>query len=277
MPRTKPPKGRVIRVTSGGLRQAVTAAVLLPGTGSDEVFVRSVFGVPLRDLGMRLVAPRTRQGPALAERHLAALDDAAARYGRIVVGGISFGAHVAAEWACANADRCAGLLVAMPGWHGPPGDAPGSVAARIGADAVDTDGVDHALAAATAGVPAWLARELGRAWRRAGTGLAESLRTAAHRPAPTRRQHAGLAVPAGVAGCVDDQVHPLAVAHAWAGALPCADVETITFAELGADPAVLGRAALAAFGRAGRRRVQDQVGDGDRDDHEHRERAEHHR
>lgn len=267
----------MIPATSGVLRSTVTTAVLLPGTGSDEVFVRSVFGVPLADAGMRLVAPRTRPGAALAERHLAALDDAADRYGRIVAGGISFGAHVAAEWALANADRCAGLLVAMPGWHGVPGDAPGSVAARIGADAVDADGVDQALATATAGVPAWLARELDRAWRRAGAGLADSLRTAAHRPAPALSQLGTLAVPAGVAGCVDDPVHPLAVADAWADALRYADVGTITFAELGADPAALGRAALAAFGRARRRRVQDDVGDGDPDDHEHRERAQHHR
>lgn len=264
-------------MTSGVLRPAVTAAVLLPGTGSDEVFVRSVFGVPVAAAGMHLVAPRPRPGPALAECHLAALDDAAARYGPVVVGGISFGAHVAAEWALTNADRCAGLLVAMPGWHGVPGDAPGSVAARIGADAVDADGVDQALAAATAGVPAWLARELSRAWRRAGTGLADSLRTAAQRPAPTLSQLGVLDVPAGVAGCVDDQVHPLAVADAWADALPCADIGTITFAELGADPAALGRAALTALGRARRRRVQDQVADGDADDHQHRERAQHHR
>ena len=264
-------------MTSGVLRPAVTAAVLLPGTGSDEVFVRSVFGMPLAAAGMRLVAPRPRPGPALARRHLAALDDAAARYGRIVVGGISFGAHVAAEWALANADRCAGLLVAMPGWHGAPGDAPGSVAARIGADAVDTDGIDRALATATAGVPAWLAHELDRAWRRAGAGLADSLRTAAHRPAPTLSQLGALAVPAGVAGCVDDQVHPIAVAHAWAEALPYAGSETITFAELGADPAALGQAALAAFDHTRRRRMQDQVADGDRDDHEHRQRAQHHR
>lgn len=264
-------------MTSGGVRQAVDVAVLLPGTGSDEVFVGRVFAGPLAAAGLRLVAPRPHQGAALAQRHLAALDDTAARYGRIVVGGISFGAHVAAEWALANVDRCAGLLVAMPGWHGVPADAPGSVAARLGADAVDTDGIDRALATATHGVPAWLARELDRAWRRAGTGLAGSLRAAAHRPAPALSELAGLGVPAGVAGCVDDAVHPLDVARAWAGHLPYADIETITFAELGTDPAVLGRAASTAFDRARRRRMHDQVGDDDRDHDAHRERAQQHR
>ncbi|HEY0808164.1 MAG TPA: alpha/beta hydrolase, partial [Pseudonocardiaceae bacterium] len=160
---------------------------------------------------------------------------------------------LAAEWAVANPTRCAGLLVALPGWHGTPADAPGSVAARSGATAVDADGIDRTLAAATEGVPAWLAHELDRAWRRAGDGLADSLRVAAGRPAPTLRRLGGLTVPAGVAGCVDDAVHPLAVAREWADALPYAALRTITFAQLGADPAALGRAVLAAFAAAAER------------------------
>ena len=254
-------------MTSAVERRAVETAVLLPGTGSDEVFVRSVFGKPLADAGLGLIAPPPRPGTDLAECHLAALDSAAERYGTILVGGISFGAHLAAEWANANTDRCAGLLVAMPGWHGEPADAPGSVAARNGADAVDTDGIDRTLAAATDGVPPWLARELNRAWRRAGDGLAASLRVAAARPAPTLRRLGRIGVPAGVAGCVDDAVHPLAVAREWAEALPYAAVETITFAELGAEPAVLGRAALAALARAERLWMLDHVGDHHPDDH----------
>lgn len=257
-------------MTSAAERRAVGTAVLLPGTGSDEVFVRSAFGPPLAAAGMDLIAPPPRPGPDLAECHLAALDAAAERHGTIVVGGISFGAHLAAEWANANTGRCAGLLVALPGWHGEPGDAPGSVAARNGAAAVAAGGIDATLAAATDGVPEWLARELDRAWRRAGDGLAASLRVAAARPAPTLRRLGGIGVPAGVAGCVDDAVHPLAVATEWAGALPYAAVETITFAELGAEPAALGRAALAALGRAERLWMLDQVGDDHGDDHRER-------
>jgi pimeloyl-ACP methyl ester carboxylesterase len=253
-------------VTSAVLRRAVDVAVLLPGTGSDEVFVRSVFAAPTAAAGLRLVTPPPRPGPDLARAHLAALDAAARRHGTIVAGGISFGAHLAAEWAIAHPDHCAGLLLAMPGWHGTPADAPGSVTARAGATAVDTYGIDRTLAAATADVPAWLARELDRAWRRAGDGLAESLRVAADRPAPTLARLAELAVPAGVAGCVDDPVHPLAVATAWAEALPYATVRTITLADLGADPTALGRAALAALAQARLTRVHQQVGDRDGDD-----------
>lgn len=271
------PKGRMIPVTPTGLRRAVDTAVLLPGTGSDEVFVRSVFAGPLAGAGLAVEAPRPAEGAALAERHLAALDAAASRHGVILAGGISFGAHLAAEWAAANPDRCAGLLLAMPGWHGPPADAVGSLAARLGADLVDTDGIDRALAAATSGVPAWLARELDRSWRRSGAGLAESLRVAARRPAPTLRCLAGITVPAGVAGCVDDAVHPLAVARAWADALPRAALRTLTFAELGADPAALGRTALAALVLAQRNGMHDQVGDDDRDHDDRGGDAEHQR
>jgi pimeloyl-ACP methyl ester carboxylesterase len=267
----------MIPVTPSGLRRAVDTAVLLPGIGSDEVFVASVFAGPLAAVGLAIEAPRPAAGAALAAGHLAALDAAADRHGVILAGGISFGAHLAAEWAAANPDRCAGLLLAMPGWHGPPADAPGSLAARLGADAVDTDGIDRALAAATSGVPAWLARELDRSWRRSGAGLAESLRVAARRPAPTLRCLAGITVPAGVVGCVDDPVHPLAVARAWADALPRAVLRTITFAELGADPVALGRATLAALVLAQHGGMHDQVGDDDRDHDDRGRDAEHQR
>ena len=264
-------------MTPSGLRRAVDTAVLLPGTGSDEVFVATVFAGPLAAAGLAIVAPQPAAGAELAERQLAALDAAAHRHGVIVAGGISFGAHLAAEWAAANPDRCGGLLLAMPGWHGPPADAPGSLAARLGADAVDADGIDRALAAASSGVPAWLARELDRSWRRSGTGLAASLRAAAQRPAPTLRCLAGITVPAGVAGCVDDAVHPLAVARAWADALPSAALCTLTFAELGADPAALGRAASRALVLAQRGGMRDQVGDDDRDHDDPGGDAEHQR
>ncbi|MGH3623478.1 MAG: hypothetical protein ACRDQ5_17050, partial [Sciscionella sp.] len=137
-------------------------AVLLPGTGSDEVFVTEVFLRPLAAVGIRLCAPR--------EGHADALDVAAAD-GPVLAGGISAGAHVAARWAAANPERCAGLLLAMPGWTGEPGDAPAALAARLTADTVRRDGLEPALRDATAGVPRWLADELDRAWRRHGSRL----------------------------------------------------------------------------------------------------------
>jgi pimeloyl-ACP methyl ester carboxylesterase len=228
--------------------------VLLPGTGSDEVFVRSVFEVPFSAICVRTVTPKPVPGPMLAEAYLAALDEAAAD-GPVVAGGVSFGAHLAAEWALANTDRCTGLVLALPGWHGNPGEAPGAVSARVAADLVRARGVDGALEVATDGVPPWLAAELTRTWRGYGEGLADSLAAAAERPAPTLAELATLDMPVGVASCVDDPVHPTSVAREWLSAFPRATMCTTRLDVLGVDPEALGRAAVLAWLRAGRRRL----------------------
>lgn len=226
-----------------------TRAVLLPGSGSDEVFVRSVFAGPLGAFGMRTEAPAPPRGAAVIMALLTALDEAAAD-GPVLTGGISLGAHLAAEWALRNPDRCAGLLLAMPAWCGRPGDAPASLAARASADLVTEHGLDEALRLATAEVAPWLGGELTRAWRRQGDGLAAGLRAASAHPAPTLDELAGIGVPVGIAACTDDPVHPVAVAHAWADAIPRAAVQETTLTALGADRETLGRAALLAWLRA---------------------------
>ncbi len=213
-------------------------AVVLPGTASDEVFVRSVFEEPLAQVGVGLTAPAT----ASVEDHLAALD-AAWTGTPLLVGGISLGAHVAALWAVRHPSRCAGLLLALPAWHGPAGDAPAALAARVSADVVERDGVDSALV----GVDGWLGDELSRAWRRHGSRLAGILRAASSSSAPTAAELAGVGVPAGLAGCSDDPVHPLGVARSWTAALPRAVLRTTTLASLGADRTSLGRAAVLAL------------------------------
>ncbi len=227
-------------------------AVILPGTASDEVFVSSVFAGPLAAVGIDLLAVRPVPGKELVREHLAALDKAAIA-GPIVVGGISLGAHLAAEWALIHPEKCAGVLLAMPAWHGPGEQAPAAVAARTGADTVDALGVDATLASVTEGVAPWLADELRRAWRRHGDGLAPSLRAAADHPAPTRAELTRLRIPTGVAACTDDPVHPLAVARSWAAALPYASLGTTTLTALGADRESLGRATVLAWLRAGGR------------------------
>jgi pimeloyl-ACP methyl ester carboxylesterase len=227
----------------------VPAAVLLPGTGSDEVFVRAVFDGPLRALGVPLIAPPPPPGAALADGYLAVLDALGDEYGELLVGGISFGAHLAAEWAVRNPGRCGGLLAALPAWNGVPDRAPAARTATLSADLVAGSGVEVALAQ-TAGSPDWLRAELDRAWRRHGDGLAAGLRVAAGRPAPTLAELTGLAVPAGVGTCTDDPVHPAEVASRWAAALPRAAVGETTLAALGADREALGRATVLAFLRA---------------------------
>ncbi|GHF64909.1 pimeloyl-ACP methyl ester carboxylesterase [Amycolatopsis bartoniae] len=165
----------------------------------------------------------------------------------LIVGGISFGAHLAAEWAVRNPDRCAGLLLALPAWHGEPAGAPASLAAKVSADLVEREGLEKALSLSVAGVAPWLAEELTRAWRRHGTGLAAGLRVAADRPAPTVDELRGLDIPVGIAACTDDPVHPMAVAREWAAALPRAVLRETTLTALGSDRESLGRAAVEAW------------------------------
>ena len=221
-------------------------AVLLPGTGSDEIFVRSVFAGPARAAGIEAVFPRPSAGSGLAVGFLTLLDSLAAE-APLVVGGISFGAHLAAEWAVRNPRRCAGLLLALPAWHGAPAGAPASLAAKVSADLVEREGLEKALSLSVAGVAPWLADELTRTWRRHGTGLAAGLRVAAGHPAPTVDELRTLDRPVGIAACTDDPVHPVAVAREWAAALPRAVLRETTLTALGADRESLGRAAVEAW------------------------------
>jgi pimeloyl-ACP methyl ester carboxylesterase len=232
----------------------IDLAVLLPGTGSDDVFVRSVFDVPLAAVGIRTVAPCPSPGASLGESLLAALDTASEHStSGVLAGGISFGAHLAAEWAVRNPGRCAGLLLALPAWNGSPDDSPAALSARLGADAVRTNGTEAALRTVGESVDPWLVDELGRAWRGYGDELADSLRAAATRPAPTLEELSTLDIPVGVAGCTDDKVHPVSVARAWVDAMPRAALCTTRLDIVGADPEALGRAAVLAWLRAGGR------------------------
>lgn len=228
-------------------------AVVLPGTGSDEVFVRAAFEGPLAGIGVRLLAPATAgvAGGHLVEHYLAALDEAAAEASEpIIVGGVSFGAHLASAWALRNRGRCAGLLAALPAWNGRPNSAPAALAAHASAALVREQGLDRALELAVSDVAPWLADELTRAWRRHGRSLADGLDAAARHPAPELTALSTLDVPVGLAACTDDDVHPADVAYAWADALPRAVVVDTTLQALGDDRATLGRAAVRAFLRA---------------------------
>ncbi|MGI5130902.1 alpha/beta fold hydrolase [Pseudonocardia sp. CA-107938] len=231
--------------------------MLLPGSGSDDRFVRSAFAGPLSAFGITAVTPVPRPGAAVVDGYRAALDAAAAEPGPLVVGGVSLGAHVATAWAvrhcAALGSRLRGVFVALPAWTGPAGAAPAAQAARATAQLVREAGVAGALAQAAAGSPPWLADELGRAWPRYGPGLAPALDAAAVEPAPTADELAGLDVPVGIVALADDPVHPLAVARRWCAALPRAELVISSLAAFGADPELAGRASLLAWLKAGGR------------------------
>lgn len=233
---------------------APTRALLLPGSGSDEVFVRAVFAPALDALGVELVAA------APAPRNVArsghdAVDRAAAHPGPLLLGGISLGAAVATSWALAHPGRIEGLLLVMPAWWGDPTGSPAAASARGSASALRRDGLAQVLATVASSAPGWLSDELARAWGRYGGAdpgaLAAALETAAAHVAPTVAELAGLDVPVGLVAVTNDPLHPSAVALQASTVLPRAACERLRLSEIGADPAAAGHAAVRALRRAG--------------------------
>jgi len=219
--------------------------VLLPGTGSDDNYVRRAFSDPLREVGALLVAPPP-QPDRLIDGYVSALDDAA-RDGPIAVGGVSIGAAVAAAWALAHPDRTVAVLAALPAWAGAPGAAPAALAARYSAERLRADGLAATTTQMQASSPPWLAEELTRSWRAQWPRLPDAMEEAAAYVAPSCAELARLAAALGVAAAVDDSVHPLQVAVDWVTAAPHAALRTVTLDEMGADPTVLGAACVAAL------------------------------
>ncbi len=220
--------------------------VLLPGTGSDDDYVDRAFSGPLRDVGALPVA-HAPEPDRLIHGYLSALD-AAARSGPIAVGGVSIGAAVAAAWALAHPDLAIAVLAALPAWAGAPGAAPAAVAARYSAAQLRTDGLAATTSQMRASSPPWLAAELARSWRAQWPQLPDAMEQAAAYVAPSCAELTRLAAPLGVAAATDDPIHPLQVGLDWVAAAPRAALRTVTLHQIGADPAALGAACLAALG-----------------------------
>lgn len=219
--------------------------MLLPGTGSDDDYVYRAFSPALHDAGASVVAAVPAAGGLIAG-YVACLDNAAAE-NPIVVGGVSIGAAVAVSWALAHPNRAVAVLAALPAWKGPPEGAAAALAARHSAQALRRDGLVAATAQMRASSPQWLADELTRSWVGQWPDLPGAMEEAADYVAPTSPELERLAVPMGVVGVVDDPVHPVEVAVEWVTAAPRAALQTVTLAEIGADPAALGAACLAAL------------------------------
>lgn len=226
-------------------------AVLLPGTGSDDDYVRRAFAQPLQQVGAELVTHRPQPG-RLIEGYLDALDAAAARSGPILVGGVSIGAAVATAWALRHPENAVGVLAALPAWTGAPDDAPAAHAARYSAGQLRNDGLAAVAAQMRASSPPWLGEELTRSWTAQWPQLPDALDEAAGYVAPTHAQLATLTVPMGLTAAVDDAVHPLQTASEWAATVPRAALCTVTLDQIGADPTALGTACVTALVQASR-------------------------
>jgi pimeloyl-ACP methyl ester carboxylesterase len=222
--------------------------VMLPGTGSDDDYITRAFAGPLRDAGAQVLAPPPRPD-RLLDGYLTALDNAAGR-GPIAVGGVSIGAAVAAAWALQHPGGVVAVLAALPAWTGAPGDAPAAIAARHSAQQLRQDGLAATTNQMRASSPPWLADELARSWQSQWPHLPDAMAEAANYIAPTRAQLRRLAVPMGIAAAVDDPVHPIEIGREWAAAAPHAALRTVTLDQIGADPAALGAACLAALNDA---------------------------
>jgi len=222
--------------------------VLLPGTGSDDDYITRAFAGPLRDAGARVVAPPP-QPNSLIDGYLTALNHHAGS-GSIGVGGVSIGAAVAAAWALQHPDRAVAVLAALPAWTGPPRNAVAAIAARHSAQQLRHDGLAATTTQMRASSPRWLAEELTRSWRAQWPHLPDAMEEAAAYIAPTRAQLQQLAVPMGIAAATDDPIHPLEIGLEWAAAAPHAALRTVTLDQIGANPAALGAACLAALGAA---------------------------
>lgn len=219
--------------------------VLLPGTGSDDEYIHRAFCHPLHRAGAVPVAP-VPEPAGLIAGYLTALDRAADR-GPIAVGGVSLGAAVATAWALQHPDRTVGVLAALPAWTGDPATAPAGAAARHTAQLLRRDGLAATVTQMRATSPAWLADELTRSWTNQWPQLPDALEDAAGYTAPQLTELRRLSPPLGVAVATDDPVHPPAVGTEWAVAAPRAALHTVTLDQIGADPAALGCACLAAL------------------------------
>lgn len=228
------------------LRGVVT--VLLPGTGSDDDYLRRALGAPLEAAGALVIAVPPHPDRLVAS-FTEALDRAArtAPTGRIAVGGVSLGALLAARWALEHPDRTVAVLAVLPPWTGEPGNAPAALSARHTAAALRRDGLAATAAAMRSSSPPWLADELARSWERQWPALPDAMAEAAACLAPTQAELRTLRAPLAVVAAPDDPVHPAEVAADWVACAPHAALAEVGLADFGPNPARLGAACLAAL------------------------------
>jgi pimeloyl-ACP methyl ester carboxylesterase len=139
------------------------------------------------------------------------------------------------------------VLAALPAWTGAPDGATAAVAAEHSARQLRDDGLEKTTAQMRASSPAWLADELARSWLGQWPDLPYAMEQAATYVAPTHSELQRLTPPLGVAAAGDDPIHPIEVGRQWAAAAPRAALRTVTLDQIGADPAALGAACLAAL------------------------------
>jgi len=247
-------KARRVPLGRAGLPSAVETGpaprvLLCHGAGSSADFVMRAFAAPLAAVGLGLVSWDLRRGAAMTD-HAADFALLAERPGVRLVGGISLGAALAASWAAGRSVD--GLLLALPAWTGPAGDV--ADLSRQAAAEVRRDGMARVIERTAAAGSGWVADELARAWRRySDADLVSALDTAAGAAAPSLADLRRVEAPAGLVALIDDPFHPVSVARTWAATLPRAALSELHLQAPASDREAIGRAAVAAWLRAGGR------------------------
>ena len=236
-----------VPINRRALNLSGVATVLLPGTGSDDDYIRRAFAGPCTTPGpscwrnasavpaCRLSRPLTPPGSTVRSRS---------------AGSPSGAAVASTNWALASR-RAPSRCWPLPPWTGEPDSAPAALSARHTAPrcARRPDGHHRGDASRQAGV----------AGRRAGSLMARS--SGPNCPTPWRSRHGAAPRTAELAprraGAVDvaapdDFVHPLKVALEWVSAAPHAALRTVTLAEFGLTGAAWARQRAWRF--CGRRR-----------------------
>lgn len=226
-------------------------ALVLPGSASSVDFLRRAFA-PI--LGTAVIVPvPTDAGDADAIADDLRRARLAVPLGaRVLVVGVSLGAHAAALWAAdlprrpAKAGHADHLVLSLPAWTGPP-DAVAALSAAA-ADQLTDGGLEAHLQRLEEEFPGdWVADEVTRAWRGRSTAeVARTLRATAVSAAPTTAQLRRIQLPTTVLALAGDPMHPESVARTWAASIPCCRLAVVGRHEPGVDVSVLGHAVAAA-------------------------------
>jgi pimeloyl-ACP methyl ester carboxylesterase len=216
--------------------------ILSHGAGSTGEFLSRAFPSRACGLATYYLDDRTGSVLAIAEQLAASAARHRRRHRRVLIGGVSIGAHAAALAATGPAAGVIdGLVLALPAWTGP---APAGSPTRAAAAEVAASGCDAVLDRLCDDprfATDWVVAELRRAWP-GRSGLAAELAVAADAAAPAVADLRAIDAPALVIALSGDPFHPVGVARAWASAIPRAELVHVERQAPSTDRAVFGRA-----------------------------------